>query len=286
MTLRVCLALLIFCGGFGRSARAQSGVAGDAEAQKCADRINAVRRDSLNKYEDALSELQATLQKNADLEGAVAVRAERKRLSEESLLSEKDFVAEPKALRALQVQTAGKMQELVAQLVSETVPKLVELKKQLTVAGKLDEAIAVRGAIEKLQNGYLPAPRAEPGSIVTADALIIAYGGDRARADKTYKGQKIIVRGAVGAFRADPADGKNYQVFLTSGTTGGWVQCTFHVGENRFREEKPSPTVSLLVITGKDGETVRLQRGSSIEVRGICEGWDEGVRLAKCEIAR
>ena len=286
MNLRVFVALLLFCAGLAPAARAQSAAAGEAETQKCEDRIAAVRRDVLNKYDDALAELQITLQKAADLEGAVAVRAERQRLAGEAALSDKDFVAEPKALRTLQTQTAGKMQDLVTQLVSEAVPKLVELKKQLTVAGKLDDALTVRVAIEKLQNGYLPATRAEPGSLVAAEALIIAYGGDRARADKIYKGQKIVVRGAVGAFRPDPVDGKSYQVFLTGGAAGGWVQCAFHAGENRFREEKAGANVSLLVITGKDGDTVRLQRGSAIEVRGVCEGWDEAVRLAKCEIAR
>jgi hypothetical protein len=177
------------------------------------------------------------------------------------------------------------MQDLVTQLISDTVPKLVELKKQLTVAGKLDDAMAVRGAIEKLQNGYLPATRAEPGSIVAADALIVAYGGDRSRADKIYKGQKIIVRGVVGAFRPDPTDAKNYQIFLTGGTAGGWVQCSFHGGDLRFREEKGG-NVSLLVITGKEGETVRVQKGSALDVRGTCEGWTDAVQLAKCEIAR
>lgn len=286
MNFRIVVALIIFCGALARTAMAQSAAAGEAEAQKCVDRIAAVQRDVINKYDDALAELQISLQKAADLEGAVAVRAERQRLAGESALSEKDFVAEPKALRTLQAQTAGKMQDLVTQLVAETVPKLVELKKQFTVMGKLDDAIAVRGAIEKLQNAYLPATRVESGSIVPADALIVAYGGDRARADKIYKGQKIIVRGSVGAFRPDPTESKSYQVFLTGGAAGGWVQCSFPGGENRFREEKAGSNVLLLVITGKDGDTVRLQRGSLIEVRGVCEGWDEAVRLAKCEIAR
>ena len=286
MNFRVCVLLLLLGGGLAPATRAQSAAAGEAEAQKCEDRIAAVRRDVLNKYEDALAELQTTLQKGADLEGAVAVRAERQRLAGDPVLSDQNFVVEPKALRTLQTQTAGRLQDLVTQLVAETVPKLVELKRQLTVLGKLEDAIVVRGAIEKLQNGNLPATRVEPGSIVGADALIVAYGGDRVRADKIYKGQKIVVRGAVGAFRPDPADSKSYQVFLAGGVGGGWVQCSFHVGDNRFREEKAGANVSLLVITGKEGDTVRLQKGSAIEVRGICEGWDEVVRLAKCEIAR
>jgi hypothetical protein len=178
------------------------------------------------------------------------------------------------------------MQDLITQLVSDAVPKLVELKKQLTVVGKLDEATAVRGAIEKLQNGYLPATRAEPGSTVSADALTVAYGGDRVRADKIYKGQKIVVRGVVGAFRPDPTEAKSYQVFLTGGTVGGWVQCSFLSGESRFREEKLGNGVPLLVISGKDGDTVRVQKGLALDVRGTCEGWSDAVQLAKCEIAR
>jgi hypothetical protein len=285
MKIQILVVLLVsIC--LSVASRGQGAAAGEAEAQKCEDRIAAVQRDVLNKYDDALAELQATTQKAADLEGALAVRAERQRLAKEQALSEANFVAEPKALRTLQTQTAGKMQDLITQLVSETVPKLVDLKKQLTVAGKLDEALAVRGAIEKLQNGYLPAVRVEPNSLVSADALILAYGSDRARADKIYKGQKIIVRGVVGAFRSDPADGKSYQIFLTSGSAGGWVQCTFQGSDHRFREEKGGYNIPLLVISGKEMETIRVQKGSALEVRGTCEGWNEVVQLAKCEIAR
>ena len=285
MNLRLFIALIILSMPIA-TVEAQSAAAGEAEAQKCEDRIASVQRDVLNKYDDALVELQTTAQKAADLEGAVAIRAERQRVAREQTLSEKDFVAEPNALRSLQSQTAGRMQDLITQLVSDTVPKLVDLKKQLTIAGKLDEALAVRGAIEKLQNGYLPATRAEAGAIVSAETLIVAYGGDRVRADKIYRGQKIIVRGVVGAFRPDRADGKSYQIFLTGGTTGGWVQCSFSGGDTRFREEKGGYNIQLLAITGKDGDTLRVQKGSTLDIRGTCGGWNEVVQLSKCELAR
>ena len=266
---------------------AQTGAAGEAEAQRCEERIGSVQRDVLMKYDDALGELQAGFQKTADLEGALAVRAERQRVAAEQSLSEKNFANEPKGLRALQVQTLSKLQDLVAQLVSETLPKLVELKKQLTVAGKLDEALAVRTAVERLQNNYVPAIRPDPTVAVPAETLLVAFGGDRARADKIYKGQKITVRGVVGGFRQDPADGRNYQVFLTGGSSGGWVQCGFLAGDHRFREERAAINTPVLVIIGKDDAgTVRLQKGSSFDVRGVCEGWDEVVRLARCEVVR
>ena len=265
---------------------AQELTTGELEAQKCEERIASVQRDVLGRYDDALQELQLGMQKAADLEGALAIRAERQRVAKQQALTSNDLVNEPKALRALQTQTLTKMQELVAQLVGDTLPKLVEHKRALTIAGKLDEAVAVRAAIERLQNNHVPLNRPEPGSIVTADVLLQAYAADRARADKTYKGQKITVRGVVGGFRQDPADSKSFLVYLAS-TSGGWVQCAFGAGEFRFREEQQFNTSSLVIIPkANEAGLARVQKGQPAEIRGVCEGLDEMVRLARCEIAR
>src|SRR5260221_595981 len=175
MNIRAFTALVL-CIQLAHSVHAQTAAAGEAEAQKCEDRIATVQRDVLNKYDDSLAELQLALQKSADLEGALAVRAERERLSKEQTLSDKDFVAEPKGLRTLQTQTAGKVQDLVGQWVRDTVPKLIELKKQLTVAGKIHEALAGPGPIERFQNRYLPATPGDPGSILSAGTLAVPYG--------------------------------------------------------------------------------------------------------------
>lgn len=259
----------------------------EAEAQKCEDRIGSVQREVLGKYEDALGELQLTLQKAADLEGALTVRAERQRLKAEQTLSERDYVAEPKALRVLQTQMVAKMRDLIAQLVQESLPRLIDFKKALTVAGKLDEAVNVRGAIERLQNTHLPITRADAGAIVPAETLLLAYGGDRGRADKTYKGQKLTVRGILGGYRPDPADAKNYQLFITGNTGNGWLQCSLSGADFRFREEKGSFGATTFVITAKDGEnTARLQKGQVVEIRGVCAGLDEVVRLDRCELPR
>jgi hypothetical protein len=270
------------------AAPAQAATAGEAEVQKCEDRIGSVRREVLGKYDDALGELQLALQKAADLEGALAVRAERQRAATEQALSEVNFVPEPKPLRALQTQTTTKLQELITQVVKDSVPKLLELKRALTVAGRLDEALAVRNSIERLQNSNLPVVRPEPGSLVALDTLAQAYAADRSRADKTYKGQKFVVRGVVGGYRLDPGDGKSYQVFLTSSTSGGWVQCQFAGNDFRFREENASFGAVVLVITSKQEAALsaRVQKGQTLDVRGVCEGLDETVRLAKCELIR
>jgi hypothetical protein len=259
----------------------------EAEAQKCEDKIASVRRDVLGKYDDALSELQLTLQKAADLDGALAVRAERQRVKTEQSLSEKEYATEPKALRALQLQSVTKMRELIAALVQDTLPKLIEFKKSLTVAGKLDEAVAVRAAIERLQNDHVPVVRADAGAVVPADTLLLAYAGDRARADKTYKGQKITVHGILGGYRLDPADPKYFYLFLTGTSGSGWIQCTYSSTDYRFREEKSAFGAISYVITTKDGDaSVRLQKGQTIDIRGTCGGFDEMVRLDRCELPK
>ena len=257
---------------------------GEAEAQKCEEKIATVRRDVLAKYEDSLLELQTGFQKTADLESALAARAERQRVAAEHALSDKNLVNEPKALRALQQATVQRMLDLTTQLVQETLPKLVEFKKSLTIAGKLDDALAVRAAIERLQNAHVPLVKAEAGSTVAAEVLVTAYGADRARADKTYKGQKITVRGIVGGFRPDAADAKVWLVYLTGPGGGGWVQCSF-AGELRVREEKAAFGASVLVISSKD-DNARLQKGQTVEVRGVCEGFEETVRLTRCDVPK
>jgi hypothetical protein len=259
----------------------------EAEAQKCDDKIASVQRDVLGKYDDALGELQITLQKAADLEGSLTVRAERQRLKTEQTLSEKDYASEPKALRALQTQTVTKLRELIMTLVQDALPKLIEFKRTLTMAGKLDEAVNVRASIERLQNTHVPITRPDSNTVVPAETLLVAYSGDRARADKTYKGQKISVRGVLGGYRPDPVDTRNYQLFLTGNAGSGWVQCTLTYADYRFREDKNAFGAVTFVITTKDGDgTARLQKGQTVEIRGVCGGLDEVVRLDRCDLPR
>jgi hypothetical protein len=258
---------------------------GEAEAQKIEEKIATVRRDILGKYETSLGDLQNQFQKVADLEGALAARAERTRVSTEQALSEKDLVNEPKALRALQQTMIARMQDLVAGVVAESLPKLIEYKKQLTVDGKLDEAFAVKQAIERLQNANVPIARTEPGAIVPAETVIQAYSADRNRADKTYKGVRFVARGIMGGYRIDPADAKTLQVFLSGQNSAGWVQCGFNLNQWRYREDRIG-NLTHLVLIAKDGNETRLTRGVQADILGDCSGWDEMVKLGKCDVAR
>ena len=258
----------------------------DAEVQKCQEKISSVKRDVFGKYEDLLGELQLKMQKAADLEGALAVRAERDRLKTEQSLNDGDMVDEPKALRALQAEYLAKEQELVGQLVRETLPRLIEYKKSLTVAGKLDEALAARTAIENLQNN-IPVMRPQAGAVISAESILLAYSGDHPRADRVYKGQKITVHGVIGGYRQDTEDAKNFLVYLMGAPGGGWVQCSFTSPDYRFHEETSTFGAASLVITARGSESsIKVQKGQPMDIRGTCQGLDEVVRLTKCELPK
>jgi len=256
----------------------------ESEAQRIEEKIATVRRDLLSKYETQLGELQLQVQKLTDLEGALAVRAERTRVHAEQALSERNFATEPKSLRALQQSTLTKMNDLVSGVVAESLPRLIELKKQLTVDGRLDEAVSVKQIIERLQNANVPIARAEAGGIVTADTLLRAYSADRSRADKTYKGVRIAARGVVAGYKLDPDNGKNLLLFLTAGSAG-WVQCSFNLSQWRYREDRSGQN-TILVLTPKDGSEVRIMKGQQADILGDCQGWDELVKLTKCDVPR
>ena len=258
---------------------------GESEALKIEDKIATVRRDLLSKYETQLGELQLQIQKVADLEGALAVREERTRVHAEQALSAANFAADPKSLRTLQQTTLTKMNDLVSGTVAESLPKLVELKKQLTVDGRLDDALGLKQCIERLQNANVPITRAEAGGIVPAEALLRSYGADRSRADKTYKGVRIAVRGVVAGYKLDPDNGKSLLVYLTGGTSTGWVQCAFNLAQWRYREDRAASGM-VLVLIPKDGGEVRVSKGSQMDILGDCTGWDEMVKLTKCDVPR
>ncbi len=258
---------------------------GESEAQKIEDRIATVRRDLLSKYETQLGELQLQLQKVADLEGAITVRDERTRVHAEQALAAANFASEPKSLRTLQQTTLTKMNDMVSGVVAESLPKLVELKKQLTVDGRLDDALGVKQCIERLQNANVPITRAEAGGIVPAETLLRSYGADRSRADKTYKGVRIAVRGVVAGYKLDPENGKSLLVYLTGGTSAGWVQCSFNLAQWRYREDRSASAI-ILVLIPKDGGEVRISKGSQMDILGDCTGWDEVVKLTKCDVPR
>lgn len=269
---------------FTAGAPAQNGLGFEAVVSSLEERIAAARRDTLGKYESALQDLQLAAQKAADLEGALAVRDELRRTTAEGQLTEKHLLPAPKSARTLQQQTMERMQDLVSHLVQEALPKLVELKKSLTIAGRLDDALAVRKEIERLQDAHLPLVPATDSIATPAETLLTAYAADRARADKVYKGQRILVRGIVGGYRPVPEEAGAFHLFLTGSAGGGWVQA--YLGRDLHPREERVRNGTVLALNADKGETIRIQKGQTFELRGVCDGFDETVRLSKCELLR
>lgn len=267
------------------SGLAQAAAVGEAEANQCMDRLEAVRREVLGKYEDQLTELQTQFQKLADLESALAVRAEVQRVRAEKVLGELNLVSEPRALRALQQQSISKLEDLCASVVAETIPRLVELKKALTIAGQLDDAVKIRTLIEKLQNDHVPLVRPGDGELVQAETLLTAYAADRARADKAYKNARVTVRGTMVTYRIDPSNAQTATIYLGKPGGTGWIACAFS-GKLRFREERAFNSVTLVINNAAGGPSLRWQTGQTVEIQGTCEGFEDVVRLGKCELPR
>ncbi len=220
-----------------------------AEVDRSERRIREVRVEIGNRYEKRLAELRVIYQKAADLENALAVRAEEQRVVAEAEhpLEGRHLVEEPRLLKEAQTELLSKQGEMVAQIVQESVPKLVELKKALTVAGKLDEATEVRGLIQRLQEANSPAQRLPNNAQVTAEEVAQAYQSARERADKMYRGPRLLVRGKVAGVRPDPAEPGAFTLVLFGGADGTLVDCAFSMAEYRVREERAGAAVVYVV---------------------------------------
>ena len=250
-------------------------------------RIQEVRVEMGNRYEKKLGELRAGFQKLGDLENAVVIRDEERRLVGADIALDSQYIAqEPRALRDVQVELLMEQKKLLSQIVQESLAKLVELKKTLTVAGRLDEALEVRRSIADLQDIVSPAEKVENGTVVGAEDLYQTFQSSRLRADKMYKGRSLVLRGKVAGIRPDPRDSSVTVLVVFGGGDGMFIDCVFS-GDYRVGEARQGGSVGYSVSKGlNDPNPVRLTRGAMVEISGRCEGWDAGVRFGNCSVLR
>lgn len=254
------------------------------ELKRAQDEIRTVRTEFGNQYRRKLAELRAGFQKNADLESALAVREQEKRLEEAEVpLDGKDLVAGPRLLREAQIELLGKQKELLGAVIQKSLPKLVEAKRSLTIGGRLDEASEVLQAIGSLYDGILgPPEKIANGTPVLAEELYLAYQASRKRADQVYKGRQMALRGRAVGIRPDPRDPAAVVLVLYAEVEGGFIDCSFG-GNMRLREERQAQGSIFILGRGpSDPAPFRFQKGTGLEVAGKCDGWDEGVRVQEC----
>jgi hypothetical protein len=260
-----------------------------AELDRCETALQGARNEAINRYEGRLAELRTKFQRAADLESALLVRGEEQRLGRSRALEQAHLAERPASLRELQETTLKALGKQTALLVSESVPRLVELKKRLTMAGRLDEAVEVRSAIEKLQGlpgASDPVQRASAGTSVQLDELLQAYHTGRERSDRIYKGVRLTVTGRVLGVRLETPESE--PVLVLSGATDGAVgECAFNAAEFRVREERQGGVIFCTVLQANSGAVVfRVARGAVAEVQGKCEGWDGVLRFSGCLVGR
>ncbi len=257
------------------------------EVEKSERQIREVRIEIGNRYEKKLAELRSVYQKAADLENALAVRAEEQRVAMEPNrpLEGRHLAEEPRLLREAQAELLSKQAEMISQIVQSIVPKLVELKKTLTVAGKLDEAVEFRSTIERFQDAMSPAQKLSNNSLVTAEEVFQAFQSSRERAEKMYRGPRLNLRGKVMGVRPDPKDPSAFTLVLFGGMEGAFVDCAFVSPEYRVREERVGQNL-FFVVSKNNAEVLRSQRGLVVEVLGKCEGAEGAVRFGGCSILK
>ncbi|MEI6712971.1 MAG: hypothetical protein WCO60_04420 [Verrucomicrobiota bacterium] len=258
-----------------------------SELERCQRRLREVRVEMMNRYESELPKLRVKFQKAADLESSLLIRAEEQRMASDRTLDASNLVDDPRSLRELQDSIIQKQTELIAQVVADSVPKLVELKKGLTVAGRLDEAVEVRAAIMEIQGTGTPAQRMPSGTQVSVEDVYQAYQTSRERADKMYKGVKVLLSGRVMGVRPDPRDSNNIVLVLFGGSEGALVDCAFAINDYRLREERSGGNVFFVLNSlSANQPPVKIQRGMNVEFMGKCDGWDGAVRFSGCTIPR
>ena len=65
------------------------------------------------------------------------------------------------------------------------------------------------------------------------------------------------------------------------------VQCSFNTTDVHFHEETQFATTFLVGTWGpKDSVSIRLQRGTAVDIAGQGAGFEEAIRLSKCEFPR
>jgi hypothetical protein len=257
------------------------------ELQRCETLAKGIRGDTVERYQKKLTELRLGFQKAGDLESALILRAEEQRVAAEQSLDTSHLVEEPRSLREAQESFLQKQVELIERVVGDTLPKLGALKKDLTVAGRLDEAVEVRSAISKLQNTTAPAQRLSAGTQASVEDVFQAYQINRERAERMYKGVKLLASGKVLGIRPDSRDPSNAVLVLAGGADGAFVDCAFSPQDYRVREERQGPNLFFVISHSNPNLAgLRLQRGQLVELTGKCEGWDGALRFSGCTIPK
>jgi hypothetical protein len=154
--------------------------------------------NSIQDYGDALKALAQTLQGAGDLDGVLAVKKEVERFEEEKAIPEGAVAADCKALRELQLKwqkmpetiSVNKSKKIVP-LSRSHIAAIEKVKKQLTMQGKVDDAVEAKNEIERVRTS---------AEVTAAEFVLTCAGIDLA-------GKSNVVTRALAPTRTDPLAG-------------------------------------------------------------------------------
>ena len=124
-------------------------------------------------YAKELEALMKSFQAKGELESLFAVKNERERFMNAGRIEDANIVQAPAELRELQQKYKALPERIGQETALGYVKALEEQKKNLTVEGKLDEAMAVKKDIEKIQARYsVEATKPRPPHMIVGKWLV------------------------------------------------------------------------------------------------------------------
>jgi len=114
------------------------------------DRITQLREQYLKE----LTALGMSFQSQGELKRVLAVKNEQERFARVQSIGERDLVEEPEELAKLQTKYQEAPDHVARETAIRHMKKLVDVKKKLTIDGKLDQAIAVQKQIDAISAKY------------------------------------------------------------------------------------------------------------------------------------
>ena len=119
-------------------------------------------------YAKELEALAKSYQAKGELESVFAVKNEQDRFMNSGRIEDANIVPSPVELRNLQAQYKALPEQIGQRTAKQYLTSMEEKKKNLTVEGKLDEAMSVKKDIEKIQARYSVEVKSDSANSIAA----------------------------------------------------------------------------------------------------------------------
>ena len=133
---------------------------------QCEQEIRSKIATALAQYAKELDALAKSFQAKGELEAIMVVKNEQERFKNAGRIDDANIVESPAELHDIQAKYKALPETIGQQTAKQFLTALEEKKKNLTVEGKLDEAMAVKKDIEKIQARYSVASESSNEAII------------------------------------------------------------------------------------------------------------------------